>query len=142
MRNKAAAKWILIGVAGASAIILLLVLGWNLLPARIKGHLHVLTPRLTGTVVLYDGATEETYRFSARGDYGLYEWTVGPEDLPITVVRFNANNWYVTKMDIRVARQGDAWVITGTVDTDGQAPAIISDSIPVGEPIVVSCGEL
>ena len=142
MRNRIAAKWIIIGAAGVSAVILLLVFGWNLLPAKIRGHLHILTPRLTGTVVLSDGTTEETYRFSARGDYGPYEWTVGSKDLPITVIRFNANNWYVTKMDIRVARQGDAWIITGTVDTDGQEPEHILNSIPVGEPIVISCGGL
>lgn len=136
----------IIPIIFASAAAALLIIGgvvlWKRLPPRIRGHLHFLTPRLTGTVTLCDGKYEKTYRFSSTGDYGPYEWTVGPEETPVKIVRYNANNWYVTNMDLRVERKGNEWIVSGTVNTDGKPSETVSDTIPVGEPIIINCGGL
>lgn len=142
MRNKHFVRGIVIAASAAVVLILLFTVGWNLLPAKIRGDLHFLTPRLTGRVVLCDGDTEKTFRFSSPGDYGSYEWVVGTEDHPITVELYNANNWYVTNMELRVERSGSEWIVFGTVNTDGEEPRLVSDTIPVGEPIVIDCGGL
>lgn len=39
--------------------------------------------------------TSNSYGFSAPGDYGGFEWIVGPEDAPFTVTLFNRANWHV-----------------------------------------------
>lgn len=133
---------IILAAAAAALFIVGGVVIFQHLPPRIKGHLHFLTPRLTGTVTLCDGENERSYSFSSPGDYGPYEWTVGPEETPVKVVRYNANNWYVTNMELRVERKGNEWIVSGTVNTDGKPLETVSDTIPVGEPIIINCGGL
>lgn len=133
---------IILAAAAAALLIVGGVAFWKHLPPRARGHLHFLTPRLTGKVTLCDGEDERVYHFSSPGGYGSYEWTVGPKDDPVKIIRYNANNWYVTDMDLRVERKDNEWIVSGTVNTDGEPLESVSDTIPFGEPIVIDCGGL
>ena len=142
MKDKRLVRWIAISYVPIAILVLLFAVGWRLLPARARGHLHFLTPRLTGKVVFCDESTVRTYKFSAQGgDYGTYEWTVGPDDHPIKIELFNTNSWYVTNMELRVELNGNDWIVSGTVNTDGEEPMLVSNTIPVGDPIIINrCG--
>jgi hypothetical protein len=88
------------------------------------------------TVKLEDSS--KTYNFSARGDYGHFEWIIGPKEAPFQVTLFNRNNWHVIDMDFVAERETSSWHITGTVHVKTYEPMMYDKKIPDGEPLVIA----
>ena len=80
----------------------------------------------------------KSYSFSAPGDYGGFEWVVGPEDAPFKVTLFNRNTWHVIDMDLVAERNTSSWHITGTVNVKTYKPMVYDETIPDGEPLVIA----
>ena len=88
------------------------------------------------TVKLDDAS--KTYSFSAPGDYGDFEWSIGPDGMPFTVSLFNRNTWHVIDMDFAAERETFSWHITGTVNVKTYEPMVYDKTIPDGEPPVIA----
>ena len=104
----------------------------------VRGHLHIFSPRIQGTVTISENDTEKTYSFSGNDGHGLYDWTVGEDIVPVHIVLFNTNNWHVIKLNFRIERDGDHWLVSGTADCDyknGHTPREYSFTVPYGESI-------
>ncbi len=127
--------WILLGTASLAVLCILCCAVWRVLPPYVRGRLHVLTPRIQGTVTISDGNNEKSYSFSDRGAYGLASWTLGTESTPVTVSMYNYNDWQVADVRFTVTRTGTEWQITGEIRRDGAPPRAYEDRIPIGEPI-------
>ena len=97
---------------------------------------HIGSIRGKLTVKLDDSS--KTYTFSALGEYGGFEWTIGPEDTPFTVTLFNRNNWHVIDMDFTAEREMSSWHITGTVNVRTYEPMAYEKTIPDSEPLVIA----
>ena len=104
----------------------------------VRGHLHIFSPRIQGTVIVSDGGDEKAYSFFGNDGHGLYEWTVGDQIVPVHIELFNTNEWHVIKIDMRIERENDDWHVTGTVhcdDSNYKAPVEYNFTVPQGERI-------
>ena len=130
--------WIILGTVVTLAVLCVLCCAvWRVLPPYVRGHLHLLTPRIQGTVTVIDGDAKKSYSFSDRGDYGLASWTLGTESTPVTVSMYNYNDWQVADVRFTVTRMEKEWQITGEIRRDGAPPRAYEDRIPIGEPIEI-----
>ena len=93
---------------------------------------------IRGKLTVKQGNSTRTYTFTAPGDYGGFEWTVGPKETPFTARLFNRNNWHVIDMDFVAEREESAWQITGTVNVKTYEPTAYEKTIPDGEPLVIA----
>lgn len=96
-----------------------------------RGSIH-------GKLTVKHDDSSKSYSFSAPGDYGDYEWVVGPDDAPFKVTLFNRNNWHMIDMDFVAERETFSWRITGTVNVKTYEPMIYDEMIPDGEPLVIA----
>ena len=104
----------------------------------VRGHLHIFSPRIQGTVTISENGTEKTYSFSGNDGHGMYNWTVGEDIVPVHIGLFNTNSWHVIKLDFHIWRDNDNWLVTGITDCDdrnGHVPTEYSFSVPYGESI-------
>ena len=125
------------------ALAVLIVVGicfttWRVLPPYVRGHLHILTPRIQGTVTVSDTDGSRTYAFADRGGYGMHVWNLGEGPDTVTVSLFNTNDWHVIHMDFRVEREGTQWNISGKIEADGYGSVTYEDTIPLDDPIEIS----
>ncbi|MBR1559662.1 MAG: hypothetical protein IJ646_05405 [Clostridia bacterium] len=105
-------------------------------------NLLVIIPKIHGSVTFHQGDDSQVYRFSAAGgEYGSYDWTVGPDELPISVYLFSRNNWHVIDMNFDVEQVETQWHITGTVNVKTYEPVTYDAYIPLSDPvkIMVDC---
>lgn len=93
---------------------------------------------IRGKLIVKLDDSSKIYTFSALGDYGRFEWIIGPEDIPFKVTLFNRNYWHVINMDFAAERAASSWRITGTVNVKTYKPMAYEKTIPDGEPLVIA----
>ncbi len=122
---KKLSRWIII------IICMIIAVGFVFVSTYHRGSIH-------GKLTVKLDDSSKTYSFSAAGDYGDFEWTVGPENAPFRVTLFNRNNWHVIDMNFVAKRETSSWHITGTVHVKTYEPMMYDKKIPDGEPLVIA----
>ena len=122
---KKLSRWIIV------IICMIIAVGFVFVSTYHRGSVH-------GKLTVKLDDSSKTYNFSARGDYGHFEWIIGPKEAPFQVTLFNRNNWHVIDMDFVAERETSAWHITGTVHVKTYEPMMYDKKIPDGEPLVIA----
>jgi hypothetical protein len=112
-------------------ICMIIAVGFVFVSTYHRGSIH-------GKLTVKLDDSSKTYNFSARGDYGHFEWIIGPKEAPFQVTLFNRNNWHVIDMDFVAERETSSWHITGTVHVKTYEPMMYDKKIPDGEPLVIA----
>ena len=95
-----------------------------------------LGPKIKGTITLRTEAGDTVYEFNdLNGGYGWYEWTVGPEDVPIDIYLFNKNDWQTTRLDLAVTQNDYDWLITGKISSNRFQRKTYESCVPIDERI-------
>ena len=118
-------RWIIV------IICMIIAVGFVFVSTYHRGSIH-------GKLTVKLDDSSKTYNFSARGDYGHFEWIIGPKEAPFQVTLFNRNNWHVIDMDFVAERETSSWHITGTVHVKTYEPMMYDKKIPDGEPLVIA----
>ena len=122
---KKLSRWIIV------IICMIIAVGFVFVSTYHRGSIH-------GKLTVKLDDSSKTYNFSARGDYGHFEWIIGPKEAPFQVTLFNRNNWHVIDMDFVAERETSSWHITGTVYVKTYEPMMYDKKIPDGEPLVIA----
>ena len=122
---KKLSRWIIV------IICMIIAVGFVFVSTYHRGSIH-------GKLTVKLDDSSKTYNFSARGDYGHFEWITGPKEAPFQVTLFNRNNWHVIDMDFVAERETSSWHITGTVHVKTYEPMMYDKKIPDGEPLVIA----
>ena len=122
---KKLSRWIIV------IICMIIAVGFVFVSTYHRGSIH-------GKLTVKLNDSSKTYNFSARGDYGHFEWIIGPKEAPFQVTLFNRNNWHVIDMDFVAERETSSWHITGTVHVKTYEPMMYDKKIPDGEPLVIA----
>ena len=122
---KKLSRWIIV------IICMIIAVGFVFVSTYHRGSIH-------GKLTVKLDDSSKTYNFSARGDYGHFEWIIGPREAPFQVTLFNRNNWHVIDMDFVAERETSSWHITGTVHVKTYEPMMYDKKIPDGEPLVIA----
>ncbi len=122
---KKLSRWIIV------IICMIIAVGFVFVSTYHRGSIH-------GKLTVKLDDSSKTYNFSARGDYGHFEWIIGPKEAPFQVTLFNRNNWHVIDMNFVAERETSSWHITGTVHVKTYEPMMYDKKIPDGEPLVIA----
>ena len=125
MKKLSLSRWIIV------IICMIIAIGFVFVSTYHRGSIH-------GKLTVKLDDSSKTYNFSARGDYGHFEWIIGPKEAPFQVTLFNRNNWHVIDMDFVAERETSSWHITGTVHVKTYEPMMYDKKIPDGEPLVIA----
>ncbi len=123
----------------ASVILIVLVLAAGILWLLQWSGLVIIIPKIQGTLTIHQDYGSQVYRFSAAGgDYGEYCWTVGPDELPVSIDLFSRNCHFVIDMSFDIERLDTQWQVTGIVSVKNHEPVFYLDNIPLEQPLRIS----